>query len=353
DFPVVWVARKTTALFKADPRAGKQRIMGKAGKRAGKEPADSVFYCHGPYTDVKLLKQAMKSIRRIFSFRSCRKMPKRPCLYYRLALCPAPCAGKITVREYRQIIKNIMLFLEGRQDDLIGKLTLKMRKLSDDKKFEDAALIRNQIQALSSISPKRLGGAEKGIRGIKEPYRESLDLKQSLGLSIRPQRIEAFDVSNISGSSACASMVSFHKGMPDKNNYRRFRIKGVSGIDDYRMLKEAVARRYRRVIREGLPLADLIIVDGGKGQINAVKKQLQELNLNLAVIGIAKRRRAYGRLRAKTKDEIFVFNRRMPVNLKSGSRTLFLIQRIRDEAHRFALAYHHILRRKKTLGKPR
>jgi excinuclease ABC subunit C len=208
-----------------------------------------------------------------------------------------------------------------------------MRKLSSEQRFEEAGRLRNQIQALSSVS-------EESVSSLSDSYRESEDLKKALGLNIRPRKIEAFDVSNIFGSEACASMVSFYEGKPDKNNYRRFRIKSVSGMDDLRMLKEAVYRRYRRVIEENLPLPDLIVVDGGKGQLNIAKRQLQELELEIPVISIAKQ-----------KEEIFVPGRKKPIRLKPGSLGLFLIQRIRDESHRFALAYHHILRRKKTLGK--
>ncbi|MFH1338301.1 MAG: excinuclease ABC subunit UvrC [Candidatus Omnitrophota bacterium] len=310
EFPTVWIARRTS-----------------------KKLINSSSRCFGPYTNAGLLRQAIKTIRGIFGFRSCWKMPKRACLYYRLGLCPAPCIGKITKREYRESIKNIIMFLEGRRQDLINKLAVRMRGLSSKQRFEEAGRLRNQIQALSSIS-------EESVSSLSDLYRESEDLKKALGLTVRPQRIEAFDVSNIFGSEACASMVSFYEGKPDKNNYRRFRIKSVTGIDDFQMLKEAVYRRYRRVIKENLPLPDLIVVDGGKGQLNIAERQIQELGLRVPVISIAKQ-----------KEEIFVPRRQEPVRLKPGRLALFLIQRIRDESHRFALAYHHILRRKKALGR--
>ena len=308
EFPIIWVARRTSKKFR-----------------------NSSFRCFGPYTNAGLLRQALKTIRGIFGFRSCWKMPKRVCLYYRLGLCPAPCIGKIAKEEYRENIKNIIMFLEGRREGLINKLTTQMRRLSSEQRFEEAARLRNQIQALSSMS-------EESVSSLSDSYRESEDLKKALGLNIRPKIIEAFDVSNIFGSEACASMVSFCEGKPDKNNYRHFRIKSVSGIDDFQMLKEAVYRRYRRVIEENLPVPDLIVVDGGKGQLNIAKRQLQELGLEVPVISLAKQ-----------KEEIFVPGRKESIRLKTGSLALFLIQRIRDESHRFALAYHRILRRKKTL----
>ena len=321
DFPVVWIARRTSRRLK-----------------------DSVSRCFGPYPNAGVLREGLKSIRRIFGFRSCFKMPKIACLYYRLRLCPAPCIGKISVRKYRRCIRNISLFLEGRQGHLISMFAAKMRKLANDKKFEQAAVVRNQIQALGSISLQQFTSTPIGLNDKFNPnwcggYRESAELKEVLGLNIRPQRIEAFDVSNILGTSACASMVSFYKGVPDKRNYRRFRIKGVSGIDDYRMLEEAVSRRYRRVIDEGLVFPDLIVIDGGKGQLGVVMRKLKKLGLSIPAISIAKQ-----------KDEIFILRRKAALRLKPNSYALHLIQRIRDEAHRFAVSYHRILRRKKILG---
>ena len=247
DFPVVWAARQKSRRLKGS----------------------SLRY-FGPYTNAGFLREALKSIRQIFGFRSCFKMPKKPCLYYRLNLCPAPCIGKISIKKYQGVIRNIILFLQGRGKDLVSKLSVKMRRLANQKKFEQAAGIRNQIQALGSFSGEGISSLSSsypewsdfsrdasGCRSSTSKsnyirHRESIELKQALSLNIRPQRIEAFDVSNISGSSACASMVSFYEGRPDKNNYRRFRIKGVLGIDDYRMLEEAVGRRYRRMIEEKL-----------------------------------------------------------------------------------------------------
>ncbi|MFC1658794.1 UvrB/UvrC motif-containing protein [Candidatus Omnitrophota bacterium] len=319
-FPFIFISKE------AFPAVGLTRRTGRKNKIAG----SSYF---GPYTNAGLLRQALKSVRRIFGFRSCSKMPKRPCLYYRLQLCPAPCFGKISARKYNQIIRNIILFLEGKQEDLLNKLTAKMHKLASKKRFEQAAQVRNQVQALSNM-------LQEGVPSLFEPHRESVQLKQALGLKGPAQRIEAFDVSNISGSSACASMVYFYNGVPDKKNYRRFRIKGVSGIDDYKMLKEAVGRRYRRLTEEQRPLPDLVIIDGGKGQLNVVENTLRQLRVKLAVISIAKQ-----------KEEIFTIDRKAPLRLKPHSPALHLIQRIRDEAHRFALSYHHLLRRKKIIGR--
>lgn len=275
----------------------------------------------GPYTNAGLLRQALGSLRAIFPFASCRGKPKKPCLYYRIHLCPGHCINQISPDGYQENIKNIIMFLEGRSDDLISRLSEHMQEKALAYAFEEAAKIRNQIKALESIMPS---GALENILGIKRKIR----------------RIEAFDVSNIFGAEAAASLVSFYDGGPDKNNYRRFRIKTVSGIDDYRMLREAIQRRYQRLVRENLPLPDLIVIDGGRGQLSEAKKELDSLKINIPLISIA-----------KEKEEIYTLNRKNPIRLKPDSPALQVIQRVRDEAHRFAVSYHHVLRRKKIIGK--
>lgn len=287
----------------------------------------------GPYTNAGLLRQALKTIRAIFGFRSCRNISKKPCLYYRIHLCPGPCIGKITIDDYQENIKNIIMFLEGRDEDLIKKLFSCMQEVASVQDFEEAARIRNQIQALESILPSR----DLSFSSIDKEWE---GLEKILGIKRRIRRIEAFDVSNIYGCEATASLVSFYRGKPDKNNYRRFGIKTVKGIDDYQMLKEVIQRRYQRLLKENLALPDLIIIDGGRGQLSVAKSQLQALKINIPVISIA-----------KEKEEIYTVNRKTPIRLKPDSPALHIIQRIRDEAHRFAVAYHHILRRKKIIGK--
>jgi len=160
-------------------------------------------------------------------------------------------------------------------------------------------------------------------------------LKNRLGLKNLPEKIEGFDLSNISGNQAVGSMVSFHNGSPDKNNYRRFRIKSVQGIDDYKMLAEVLRRRYVRIIKEGGVLPDLLLIDGGKGHLQAAARQLKELHLKLPLAGIAKK-----------EEHVYASGRGRALNFPKDAPALNLIRRVRDEAHRFALAYHHLLRKK-------
>ncbi|MCK9603026.1 MAG: excinuclease ABC subunit UvrC [Candidatus Omnitrophica bacterium] len=299
-------------------------------RKKGKQKNDRSLY-YGPYTDVKLLRQAIKLIRRIFGFRSCKKMPNKVCLYYRLNFCPAPCIGKTNSRDYQELISRIKLFLESKYEELLRSLAQKMQQSSKEQKFEEAAKIRDQINALSAISQSETGF---NLQSELEELQVLLKLKKT------PQRIEAFDISNISGQQASGSMVSFFKGLPDKNNYRRFRIKTVAGIDDYKMLAEVVHRRYSRLVSENLALPDLILIDGGRSHLMTARKELEKLGLSIPLVSIA-----------KEKENIYVLGRIHPIRFKFDTPALNLIRRIRDEAHRFAISYHHILRRKKFIGK--
>ncbi|MDI6605690.1 MAG: excinuclease ABC subunit UvrC [Candidatus Omnitrophota bacterium] len=299
-------------------------------RRKKRDIDDNSLY-FGPYTNAKLLRQALKIMRRIFGFRSCKKIPRKACLYWRVNLCPGPCIERIGRDSYREIIERIKMFLESRYARLIEELSRKMNWAAEDKEFEEAAKIRDQINALSAIAAS--GAVSSAINELEEA-------KSALKLEKLPLRIEAFDISNISGKEACGSMVSFYAGASDKNNYRRFRIKTVEGIDDYKMLAEVVRRRYLRIMREKTPLPDLILIDGGRGHLSAAKRVLEGLGIDLPLISIA-----------KEEENIYINDRLKPLRLARDCVALNLIRRIRDEAHRFAVSYHHILRRKRILGK--
>lgn len=286
----------------------------------------------GPYTSANLLREALKIIRRSFPVRSCRKsLPHKACLYYRVNLCPGPCIGKVSKKDYAKTINNIELILEGKTNALIKKLSGEMKQLSQNKDYEQAAQARDQISAISALSSIRPGFSSND---------EMQDLKELLKLSKIPERIECFDIANISGKEATGSMVSFWKGKPDKSNYRRFKIKTVSVVDDYAMMQEVVHRRYTRVIEQKLAKPDLILIDGGKGHLMTAAKVLLDLCLPIPLASIA-----------KEEENIYLLGRENPIQLKSDTPALNLIRRVRDEAHRFAQAYHHLLHRKKVLGK--
>ncbi|MFH1406582.1 MAG: excinuclease ABC subunit UvrC, partial [Candidatus Omnitrophota bacterium] len=217
--------------------------------------SDGAMY-FGPYTSVKLLRQALGIMRKAFPLRTCKRLPKNVCLMFHLGQCLGPCEKKADEKEYREVIKDLLLFLEGKRDELLAQLSDKMTKASEDKNYEEAGKIRDRINALSSVITRR-----KRIK-VSEQIAQ---LEEALGLAHAPMRIDAFDISNVFGNWAVGSMVQFTDGAPNKANYRRFKIESVDGIDDYKMTKEIIRRRYLRCLDEKIPLPDLIIIDGGRG----------------------------------------------------------------------------------------
>ncbi len=283
----------------------------------------------GPYVDSRLIREALGILRKIFHFRTCDPFPKKECLDFHIGLCQAPCIGKISAKEYLRNIRSVCLILEGKKDELYRTLKSEMETLSREKNFEQAAKIRDQLQAI--------GALYSGSPDVNY-YKEAEQLQRALGLPRMPERIEGFDISNIMGEQSVGSMVSFLMGKPDKSQYRRFRIKEVSGIDDFKMIAEIVRRRYRRLKQEGLAFPDLVVIDGGKGQLSAACHELEKLSVSIPIISLAKR-----------EEEIFLPGKRKPVILSRQSLGLKLLQRLRDEAHRFALSYHRNLRAKNML----
>ncbi|NVM55256.1 MAG: excinuclease ABC subunit UvrC [Candidatus Helarchaeota archaeon] len=292
----------------------------------------------GPFTNVKAIKQTLNFLFKLFPVCSCntlRKKRMRPCLKYQLKMCPAPCVENISQEAYMNNITNIELFLDGKKKALIEQFKERMKEAADNLDYETAANLRNHIWALEkTIINQRVITSEPEISlGIVE-LREILDLPKE------PKRIEAFDISNLSGTDPTGSLVLFLNGQPMKKGYRRFKIKTIMGANDVAMMGEVVERRYRRLIKERKPLPDLIVVDGGKPQLNIANKIVSELKLEIPVIGIAKRF-----------EHIFKPSLSDPIIISPDSPALFLLQRIRDEAHRFALKYHQLLRKKRTIKK--
>lgn len=298
---------------------------------ARKRLDDGALY-YGPYTQAALLKEAVSVIRQTFPLRTCKAIGSRPCLNYHLGRCLGPHKGsfiKDIDAMYRKNVNNLKLFLEGKKDELIKKLTKDMLLESKRQNFEEAARARDQIQALTSITTAPYVS--------KSEFRhELMALKNILGLESIPNRIEAYDISNIHGKEAVGSLVTFIEGRPNKSFYKRFRIKQLTQIDDYAMMQEVLRRRFVRLKKEREPMPDLIIIDGGKGHLVAAKNILIKLGfIHTAVISIAKKF-----------EEIFYSYQKEPLRLSNKDRVLKLIQRIRDEAHRFALLYHRKLRKK-------
>ena len=283
----------------------------------------------GPYTNATLLRQAVAMLRRLFPMRTCDPMPDSVCLMYHIGQCKGPCVQAINGAQYGQIVKELELFLQGRRDALLKNLLRRMKEYSDKREYEKAKGIYEEIKALSEVP--RPGGRERA-----SVLNELMDV---LILPQLPIRIEAFDISNIAGKEAVGSMVVFINGKPSRAHYRLFRIKTVQGIDDYEMMREVVRRRYTRVLAEKQELPDLVVIDGGKGHLAAAKNELRRLDLDrLPVISIAKQH-----------EHIFSPDREGPTILPQSSTILQLIQRLRDEAHRFAITHHRRLHRKEAL----
>lgn len=290
---------------------------------ARRRQSDGARY-YGPYTEPALMHEAVRFLRRVFPLRTCRRFPDSPCLEYHLGQCLAPCVGFIKPPAYDRMVEDLAAFLEGKRDRLLTDLARRMQHAARHQRFEDAARLRNQIQSLTSV----IVAKEKSLTaGPLEQLQAALKLPQM------PRRIEAFDISHLFGQQAVGSMVVFRDGKPYKAHYRHFRIKTVPGIDDYASMREVVRRRYSGSLAAELPLPDLILIDGGKGQLAAAVAELQALALKMPAIGLAKRF-----------EHIVTLEREDPIVLLPTSPVLHLIQHVRDEAHRFAITHHRRLK---------
>jgi len=426
----------------------------------------------GPYTMVKEVRETIRLIYKIFPLRQSRdsldgRAQRRPCLNHQMGRCLAPCAGYITAEDYAQVVGDVVLFLKGKNSELMDNLKSNMRRASLELKYEEAAGYRDRMEAVNTVLDKQkiistsmedqdiIGYCnEKGfvmvqilvVRGgkmvgekifkmksqsemeanevlssfLKQYYVEELllpkdvliphevedqslivewlsekkgsrvrievpvrgkkrdlvkmaeensrfamrtemdkgevatrmleELQENLGLKNFPETIEGFDISNISGTSAVGSMVVFQNGVAQKSLYRRYKIGEVDGIDDYAMMQEVMRRRYKRLLEEDRALPNLVLIDGGRGHLNAAYKVLSELmiadRVDLACIAKGKFRNDLDT------DEVLLVDRKNSVLFRENSPSRFLLQRVRDESHRFAISYHRKLRGKQSLASP-
>ncbi len=306
--------------------------------RVVREVQDGRSIYFGPFTNVDLIKRVVKFIRRYYPVRNCRynleKKKVHLCTQYYIGRCAGPCEGKIGEDEYRKLVRGIISFFEGNYEKFKKELKKQIAKAIKTLEFEKAEEIKKRLFMLEEM------GKRFPLRDEKElfSYCESnvlINLKEILRLERIPYHIEGYDVSNIQGDSATASKVSFKGGAPDKDNYRRYRIKFVEGIDDCGMLEEVLTRRFDTE-EERKEIPDLILVDGGKAQLNTATGALKKMKVDVPVISLAKR-----------EEEIYIAGKKEPLHLKNDSPELHLLQAIRNEAHRFAVSYHRKLRRKK------
>ena len=267
---------------------------------------------YGPYAGSNDVREALQIIRKIFPFRyACEPNSGKACFEYHMGLCPGVCAGKVDHKEYLSTIKQIRLFMNGKKKSVIKEIEKQMKISAKNLEYEKAAKLRDRVFALRHISDAAII-TEADINPMNDI----------------PPRIEAYDVSNIAGEFAVGSMVVFTEGLIDKSNYRKFKIKSVKGANDVAMMQEVLKRRFTH---DEWASPDLILVDGGRPQINAVEEVLIGLKKDIPVIGIAKGP-------DRKKDEI-IASKKIPTDKR-------LLLKIRDEAHRFAITYYRTLHRK-------
>ena len=299
---------------------------------------------YGPFVSSGACRRTITMLRKKFNLRGCR--PLKPterdykhCLYGHLQHCSAPCVGKVTLDDYRRQVAEACDYLEGQTGEWQKELEAQMRKASEARDFEKAARYRDMISDLRETTRKsrKFTRMPVNLPGAIDSGRDLIALAQAIGLAASPGRIEGFDISNISGTFMVASMVSFLDGKPDRAQYRRFRIKNVVAQDDFACMAETVRRRYSRLQRESRPMPELILIDGGKGQLGMACRELAKLGLeHVPVIGLA-----------KEFEEIYRPGENAPLRLDLDSGALKLLQRVRDESHRFANTYNAQLRLKK------
>ena len=286
---------------------------------------------YGPYLSGRSLKMALDLIRRSIPWSTCNPPSvtgtTKPCFDAQIGKCPGVCSGMIDKKSYRRNIKKLMLFFEGKKDTLLRQLKREMAAAARKNSYEAAASLRDRVFALEHIQDIGLLMRDEFTYEVPEPAAGHIN---ALG------RVEAYDIANISGTSNVAAMVVFEGGKPSKSEYRKFRIKGFEGANDVGAREEVLRRR----LNNDWQLPDIMIIDGGEGQVNRVEQVLRELKLDIPVVGIAK---GFDR-----KQDRLVFDKSNPELRRVTSAFKEVFQKARDEAHRFAGAYHRHLRGKQS-----
>jgi excinuclease ABC subunit C len=338
DFPGVYITRK--------PRAKGSRLF-------------------GPFASAKDLRGVFVELQKIFKFRGCnldiganddKRRFFRPCILYSINQCVGPCGARIEKQEYKAIIKDLIKFLQSKRATVLRQLKKQMEEASAAFEYEKAGMLRDRIRLIERLD--RRGEPQEDVQPevfAAEPTEALVRLQKILNTANSIRIIEGIDIANIAGKEAVGSLVKFIDGRPFKAGYRRFRIKTVEASDDYAMIAEVVKRRYKYALAGEELWPDLILIDGGLGQLHAAENALREIinptslklrrtsnqssTINLKLAGIAKR-----------EEEIYLQGSERPLRMPRHSPVLKLLQYVRDEAHRFAQHYFHILQRKKLLS---
>lgn len=304
-----------------------------------RRPLDDNAEYFGPYTSSDAVRKALRHLRKVFPYvtHPVDPMPKRACLQYHLGLCPGPEVGAVSSAEYKRSLRRLMMYFRGEKTKLMTQLEKEMNRASKQKNYELAAKRRDQLRNLQALGKQM-------IFGDKETFDLSMDqalvgLADRLKMKGLPRRIEAYDISHLQGTDNVASMVVFQDGVPHKEEYRRFKM-NLKGNDDFAHMREVIRRRFSGKNWEKWPKPDLLLIDGGKGQLSAALGVMSELGIEIPTIGLAKREEEIIRQTNGTYETI---------RLPHSSHVLKLLQRVRDEAHRFAVTYHGLLRSKRQV----
>src|SRR5207245_1774920 len=314
----------------------------------------------GPFPHAYAVRESIQLLQRVFQLRTCEdtvfENRSRPCLLHQIHRCTAPCTGKIAPEPYAEDVANAILFLEGREDEVIKGLTEKLQRAAEAKHYEQDASDPVELENVHAVTPSHgerrvwLDMARKNAElAIAQRVRDRttqesrlVALREALGLPEGANRIECFDISHTMGEATVASCVVYDRQQMQKSEYRRFNIRGITPGDDYAAMRQVLERRYARVSAESGKMPDLILVDGGKGQVGVARGVLADLGLHqVCVVGVAK-----GPERKPGMEELIIESESRSLQLAPSHPGLHLIQAIRDEAHRFAIVGHRARRGK-------
>jgi excinuclease ABC subunit C len=314
-----------------------------------REPRAGGVKLYGPFANVGSLRGALQVLQRVFKFRTCsldieadddRWRWFRPCLLASIQQCTAPCNLRISKEEYRRDIKRLRMFLDGKRQSLLKEMRAEMSQAAADLRFEKAARLRDEVKMLESLRER--GDLEKHEQPevfYVDPKKGLSGLQKLFALDNQPRTIEGVDIAHLGGNETVASLVQFIDGLPFKPGYRRYRIREVDGVDDYASIREVISRRFKRLEEENAVFPDILLIDGGKGQLSQGLEAFKAAGIEPPLVLSL----------AKKEELIYGMHRPEPYRLSRHSYALRLLQYVRDESHRFAQHYHHLLRRKKML----
>ena len=305
----------------------------------------------GPFTSVYALRESIQLLQRVFKFRTChldirdgddKRRFFRPCLLYPIKQCTAPCAAKVGREAYRADVDRFVRFLDSKRSVMLRELRQEMETASAARAYEKAAVLRDQIAAIEKLDERgsrRDGWQPETESFYSDPRKGLASLQKTLGMDEPIRCLEAIDIAHLQGGQTVGSKVCFVDGRPLRNEYRRYRVRSADN-DDYQAIREVVSRRYREAGAGNELYPDVILIDGGLGQLHAALEAFAQVDVKPPmVISLAKK-----------EELIFCQAKSQPIKLGRDNPGLRLCQAIRDEAHRFAQHYHHILRRKKVMG---